>query len=126
MKQIILTDKAPMPIGAYSQAVKHNGQLFISGQLAIDPATNKLVFGGIEKEATLVMENIGNILSAAGMTYENVLYATILLRDINDFEKVNAVYSQYFKKETAPARVAYQIACLPKNANIEITMVAGE
>lgn len=126
MKQIILTDKAPMPIGAYSQAVKYNGQLFISGQLAIDPATNKLVFAGIEKEAKMIMENIGNILSEAGMTFDNVLYATVLLKDINDFEKVNQVYSQYFNTENAPARVAYQIACLPKNANIEITMVAGE
>ena len=84
------------------------------------------MFDGIKKETALIMENIGNILREAGMTYENVLFTTILLKDINDFERVNEVYSQYFNANTAPARAAYQIATLPKNANIEITMIAGE
>ena len=118
MKQIIFSDNAPSPIGHYSQAVKH-------GQ-AIDPATNKLVSGSVSSETRRVMDNIKAILEAAGMTFENVVYATVLLRDINDFEKVNKVYSEYFNQETAPARVAYQVACLPKNASIEMTMVAGE
>ena len=126
MKQIILTKEAPAPIGAYSQAVKYNGMLYISGQLAIDPHTEKLMFDGIKKETALIMDNIGNILREAGMTYENVLFTTILLKDINDFERVNEVYSKYFNADTAPARAAYQIATLPKNANIEITMIAGE
>ena len=126
MKQIILTKEAPAPIGAYSQAVKYNGMLYISGQLAIDPHTGKLMFDGIKKETALIMENIGNILREAGMTYENVLFTTILLKDINDFERVNEVYSKYFNADTAPARAASQIATLPKNANIEITMIAGE
>ena len=126
MKQIIFSDNAPSPIGHYSQAVKHGQMLYISGQLAIDPATNKLVSGSVSSETRRVMDNIKAILEAAGMTLENVLYATVLLRDINDFEKVNKVYSEYFNQETAPARVAYQVACLPKNASIEITMVAGE
>ena len=126
MKQIILTPNATSPIGAYSQAVKHNGILYISGQIAIDPSTNKLVFDGIKKETTLIMENISNILREAGMTYENVLFTTILLKDINDFERVNDIYSKYFNPDTAPARAAYQVATLPKNVNIEITMIAGE
>lgn len=89
MKQIIFSDNAPSPIGHYSQAVKHGQMLYISGQLAIDPATNKLVSGSVSSETRRVMDNIKAILEAAGMTFENVVYATVLLRDINDFEKVN-------------------------------------
>ena len=126
MKQIIFTPTAPQPIGAYSQAVKYGSMLYISGQIPIDPETGKVVLDSAKKETRLVMDNIGEILRAAGMTFENVLQATILLKDINDFEKVNKVYSEYFKPETAPARVAYQVANLPKNVNIEIMMIAGE
>lgn len=126
MKQIIFTEKAPQPIGAYSQAVKYGPMLYISGQVPIDPETGKVVLGSASKETRLVMDNIREILAAAGMTFENVVQSTILLRDINDFEKVNKVYSEYFKIETAPARVAYQVANLPKNVNIEIMMIAGE
>lgn len=125
MKQIILTHDAPLPIGPYSQAVKHGSMLYISGQLPINPITNKVVYSTIEKETECVMQNIEAILKAAEMTFENVVQVTILLKDINDFEAVNKVYATYFNSRTAPARVTLQ-ASLLKNVNIMMTMIAGE
>jgi 2-iminobutanoate/2-iminopropanoate deaminase len=124
MKKIIHTSDAPAPIGPYNQAVLVNGILYTSGQIAINPSTGELVLENIEKETEQVMQNMKAVLAAAEMTFENVFKTTIFISDMNDFGRINAVYSQYFSDETAPARETVQVACLPKNVNIEISMMA--
>ncbi len=124
MKKIIFTDKAPAPIGPYSQAVLSGNTLYTSGQIAINPATGKLVLDDIETETKQVMENMKAVLEAAEMTFDNVIKSTIFISDMNDFAKINGVYAAYFKEETAPARETVQVACLPKNVNVEISMIA--
>lgn len=124
MKKIIFTDKAPAPIGPYNQAVLVGNTLYTSGQIAIDPATGELVLDSIEKETKQVMENMKAVLEAADMTFENVIKTTIFIMNMGDFAKINAVYGTYFDEKTAPARETVQVACLPKNVNIEISMLA--
>ncbi len=124
MKKIIFTDKAPAPIGPYNQAVLKGNTLFTSGQIAINPATEALVLDTIEAETTQVMENMKAVLEAAGMTFENVVKTTIFIMDMNDFGKINTIYGSYFNEKTAPARETVQVACLPKNVNVEISMIA--
>lgn len=124
MKKIIHTSDAPAPIGPYNQAVLVNGILYTSGQIAINPSTGELVLENIEKETEQVMQNMKAVLVAAEMTFENVFKTTIFISDMNDFGRINAVYSQYFSDETAPARETVQVAYLPKNVNIEISMMA--
>ncbi len=124
MKQIIFTDKAPAPIGPYSQAVLINNTLYTSGQIPLDPATGELVGGDIETETKQVMENMKAVLEAAGMTFNNVVKASIFIIDMNDFAKINTIYGSYFNEETAPARETVQVAKLPKNVNVEISMIA--
>ncbi|RKS98316.1 RidA family protein [Flavobacterium sp. 123] len=124
MKKIIFTDKAPAPIGPYNQAVLKGNTLFTSGQIAINPATGALVLDTIEAETTQVMENMKAVLEAAGMTFENVVKTTIFIMDMNDFGKINTIYGSYFNEKTAPARETVQVACLPKNVNVEISMIA--
>ena len=124
MKQIIFTDKAPAPIGPYSQAILINNTLYTSGQIPLDPATGELVGGDIETETKQVMENMKAVLEAAGMTFNNVVKASIFIIDMNDFAKINTIYGSYFNEETAPARETVQVAKLPKNVNIEISMIA--
>lgn len=123
-KKIIFTDQAPAPIGPYSQAVLKGDTLYTSGQIAIDPATGELVTGSIEAETKQVMENMKAVLTAAGMTFEHVVKTTIFIMDMNDFAKINTVYATYFNEKTAPARETVQVACLPKNVNVEISMTA--
>lgn len=123
-KKIIFTDKAPAPIGPYSQAVLSGNMLFTSGQVAMNPATGELLMGSIEEETELVMQNLYAVLEAADMTFENVVKATIFIMNMGDFAKINAIYGKYFDNETAPARETVQVATLPKNANIEISMIA--
>lgn len=123
-KKIIFTDQAPAPIGPYSQAVLKGDTLYTSGQIAIDPATGELVTGSIEAETKQVMENMKAVLTAAGMTFEHVVKTTIFIMDMNDFTKINTVYATYFNEKTAPARETVQVACLPKNVNVEISMTA--
>jgi len=123
MKQIIKTPDAPAPIGPYSQAVKAGNTLYISGQVGIDPATGQLVTINIIKETNQVMTNLMNILKAAGMDFTNVVKTTIFLKDINDFSTVNEVYSEYFKSDF-PARETVEAARLPKDAHVEISMIA--
>lgn len=123
-KKIIFTDQAPAPIGPYSQAVLKGDTLYTSGQIAIDPATGELVSGSIEAETKQVMENMKAVLTAAGMTFEHVVKTTIFIMDMNDFAKINTVYATYFNEKTAPARETVQVACLPKNVNVEISMTA--
>jgi 2-iminobutanoate/2-iminopropanoate deaminase len=124
MKNIIFTDKAPAPIGPYNQAVLKGNTLYTSGQIAINPATGELVTDSIEAETTQVMENMKAVLLSAGMTFEHVVKATIFIMDMNDFAKINAVYGTYFDEKTAPARETVQVSCLPKNVNIEISVIA--
>ena len=124
MKKIIFTEKAPTPIGPYNQAVLKGNTLYTSGQIALNPATMELVIDTIEIETKQVMENMKAVLEAAGMTFENVVKSTIFIMNMNDFGSINAVYGSYFDEKTAPARETVQVACLPKNVNVEISMIA--
>ena len=124
MKKIIFTDKAPAPIGPYNQAVLFGNILYTSGQIALDPQTMELVGTDIESETRQVMENLKAVLEAADMTFENVVKTTIFIMDMNDFASINSVYGAYFNEKTAPARETVQVAGLPKNVNVEISMVA--
>ena len=124
MKKIIYTDKAPAPIGPYNQAVLVGNTLYTSGQIALNPTTMELVLDDIETETKQVMENMKAVLAAADMTFENVIKTTIFIIDMGDFARINAVYGSYFDEATAPARETVQVACLPKNVNIEISMIA--
>ena len=124
MKKIIFTDKAPAPIGPYNQAILVDTTLYTSGQIALDPATMELVLDDIETETKRVMDNLKAILEAADMTFENVIKSSIFIMNMGDFARINAVYGSYFNEETAPARETVQVAYLPKNVNIEISMIA--
>ena len=124
MKKIIFTDKAPAPIGPYNQAVLIGNTLYTSGQIAINPTTGDLVIETIDEETKQVMENMKAVLDAAGMTFENVVKSTIFISNMNDFATINSIYGGYFNEKTAPARETVQVACLPKNVNVEISMIA--
>lgn len=124
MKKIIFTDKAPAPIGPYNQAVLSGNTLYTSGQIAINPATGNLVLDTIEIETEQVMQNLKAVLEAANMTFDNVIKTTIFIMNMQDFAIINAIYGKYFTEETAPARETVQVSCLPKNVNIEISMIA--
>jgi 2-iminobutanoate/2-iminopropanoate deaminase len=124
MKKIIFTEKAPAPIGAYNQAVLVGNMLYTSGQIAINPLTNELVLENIETETKQVMENLKAVLEAAKMTFENVIKVSIFISDMNNFSKINTIYGAYFNEATAPARETVQVACLPKNVNVEISAIA--
>lgn len=124
MKTIIKTENAPAPIGPYNQAILFNNTLYSSGQIAINPKTNQLVTDTIENETTMVMENLKAVLNAAGMTFENVVKASIFISDMHNFSKINTVYATYFKDETAPARETVEVANLPKFVNVEISVIA--
>ena len=122
-KKIIRTDKAPAPIGPYSQAVMAGNTLYISGQIALNPANGELVLGNIPDETHMVMKNLQAILNEAGMDFSNVLKTTIFLSNMNDFAQVNEVYGSYVK-ENPPARETVQVSVLPKQVNVEISMIA--
>jgi len=124
MKKIIYTEKAPAPIGPYNQAILVGSTLYTSGQIALDPASMELVLDTIEVETRQVMENMKAVLEAAGMTFEDVVKTSIFIMDMNDFARINTVYGSYFNEKTAPARETVQVACLPKNVNVEISMIA--
>lgn len=123
MKRIIETSLAPKPIGPYSQAVMANGFLFTSGQIAIDPSTNEYFERDVEFETHLVMKNLQAILDEVGLDFSRVVKTSIFLKDMNDFSKVNAIYSSYFTGNY-PARETVQVSVLPKNARVEISMIA--
>ena len=123
MKRIISTTSAPGAIGPYSQAVEANGTLYISGQVAIDPATGKLVEGGITEQTTQVLRNIEAILLAAGYTLNDVVKSTCLLSDMTDFKAMNGVYAQFYTSDQ-PARAAFAVKGLPLGALIEIETIA--
>jgi 2-iminobutanoate/2-iminopropanoate deaminase len=124
MKKIIYTDKAPAPIGPYNQAVLVDNTLYTSGQIALDPITMELVLDDIETETKQVMENMKAVLAAADMTFADVVKTTIFIMNMGDFARINTVYGSYFDETTAPARETVQVACLPKNVNVEISMIA--
>ncbi len=124
-KKIIRTGYAPAPIGPYNQAISFGNLLFVSGQIAIDPATGDLVTDSIEAETRLVMANLSAILTEAGMDFSNVLKSTIFLMDMKQFATVNEIYGSYFP-ENAPARETVQVSGLPKGVNVEISVIAGK
>lgn len=124
MKQAIHTDKAPAAVGPYSQAVWAGNLLFLSGQIPLDPATGQMVSGSIEKQTRRVLENIKAVLAEAGLTMAEVMKTTVFIMDMADFPKVNAVYAEYFP-EPYPARSCVAVAKLPKEALVEIEVVAG-
>ncbi|MDG1285792.1 MAG: Rid family detoxifying hydrolase [Flavobacteriaceae bacterium] len=124
MKTIITTNKAPQPIGPYSQAVLVENTLYTSGQIALHPETGELVTDSIENETTQVMNNLKAVLEAADMTFENVIKASIFISDMNSFAAINAIYGQYFEEATAPARETVEVANLPKFVNVEISIIA--
>lgn len=124
MKTIINTPSAPAPIGPYNQAVLSGNTLYISGQIAFNPKSMTLVLDDIKTETKQVMENLKAILKAADMAFENVVKTSIFISDMNSFGQINEVYDEYFNPETAPARETVQVARLPKDVNVEISMIA--
>ena len=123
MKEIISTSNAPAAIGPYSQAVKARKLLYNSGQIPLDPATGTVVEGDVTVQATRVLENVKAILTEAGATFDNVVKTTVFLKDMNDFDAMNAVYGQYYA-ENCPARSAVEVGRLPKDVLVEIETIA--
>ena len=123
MKKVINTKNAPKAIGPYSQAILSGNTLYCSGQIAINPDTGNLVTGNITAETNQVMKNILAVLNAADMNFENVVKCSIFMIDINDYSAVNQVYAKCFS-ENPPAREAVQVSVLPKNVNVEISIIA--
>lgn len=124
MKKIISTDRAPQAIGPYSQAVVSNGFAFLSGQIAIDPATNQLIEGGIAEQTERVLENLKGLLEASGSSLAQVVKTTVFLKSMDDFASMNEVYERYFS-EKPPARATVEAARLPRDVSIEIDCVAA-
>lgn len=122
-KEIITTEKAPLAIGPYSQAVKYGNIIFTSGAIGIDPATGAFVEGGVQEQTKQCIENLKVILDASGSSLDNVLKTTVFIKDMNDFSKVNEIYGKYFT-EKQPGRSCVEVARLPKDALIEIEAIA--
>jgi 2-iminobutanoate/2-iminopropanoate deaminase len=123
MKDIVLTDRGPKPIGPYSQAIKAGGFLFASGQVALDPGTNEFLGGDIAKQTERVLENVKGILEAAGCHLNKVIKTTVYLKNMSDFTAMNEVYARYFPS-APPARSTVEVARLPKDALVEIEVTA--
>ncbi len=123
MKKEVKTDHAPKAIGPYSQGIIANGFVFCSGQISIDPATGELVQGPVEEQTRLVLRNLGAVLEASGSSFADVVKCTVFLQDMDDFAKMNAVYSEFFPAPF-PARAAVQVARLPRNVKVEIEAIA--
>jgi len=124
MKKIIETKNAPAPLGPYSQAVLINNILYTSGQIAIDPKSGNLITNNISDETEQVMQNLKAVLTEAKMNFDDVVKTTIFISDMDDFVAINTVYGSYFNEAIAPARETVQVAKLPKNVNIEISVIA--
>ena len=122
-RNAISTKKAPAAVGPYSQAIRANGFVFVSGQLGIDPATGKLA-EGVEAQAERALDNMGAILAEAGLSFAHVVKATVLLQSMDDFQKVNAIYARRFP-ESPPARAAFGVARLPLGGLVEIEAIAA-
>ncbi len=123
MKKVINTTNAPAPIGPYSQAITAGGFVFVSGQIPIDPSTGELISENVKAETKQVMENIKAILSEAGLGFNHIVKTSIFLTDMQSFAQVNEVYGTYFTDQF-PARETIQVAALPKNVNVEISVIA--
>ena len=123
-KQIVHTDKAPQAIGPYSQGVKYNGFLYTSGQISFNVEKNELVTTSIQDEVHQVMKNVIAILEAGGTSIDNVVKTTIFVQDLNDFNALNEVYASYFNDENYPARECVEVARLPRDVNVEISVIA--
>jgi len=123
VKDIVLTDKGPKPIGPYSQAVKSNGFLFVSGQVSLDPRSNEFVAGDVRQQTERVLENLKGILEASGANLHHVVKTTVFLKDMNDFAAMNEIYGKFFSS-APPARSTVQVARLPKDALVEIEVIA--
>ncbi|HEY4815989.1 MAG TPA: RidA family protein [Candidatus Acidoferrum sp.] len=124
MKNVVITDRGPKPIGPYSQAIKANGFIYLSGQVALDPQSGEMVGSDIRQQTERVFENIKGILEAAGANLHHVVKATVFLKDMNDFPAMNEVYARYFTT-AAPARSTVQVSRLPKDALVEIEVIAA-
>ncbi|XP_057433611.1 reactive Intermediate Deaminase A, chloroplastic-like [Lotus japonicus] len=123
-KEAVQTEKAPAALGPYSQAIKANNLLFVSGVLGLDPETGKFISDNVEDQTEQILKNMGEILKSGGASYTSVVKTTILLADLKDFKKVNEIYAKYFTSP-APARSTYQVAALPLDAKIEIECIAA-
>ncbi|MGH9734161.1 MAG: RidA family protein [Candidatus Acidiferrales bacterium] len=122
MKDVISTDKGPKAIGPYSQAIRANGFIFVSGQVAFDPATGQLVEGDVGKQTARVLDNLKAIVEAAGSSLEKAIRATVFLKDMNDFTAMNEVYARYFSHQP-PARSTVEVARLPRDVRVEIDLM---
>lgn len=123
MIQVVTTDRAPKAQGPYSQAIVAAGMVFLSGQIAIDPKSNQFVDGPIEQQTRQVLENLSSVLQSVGISFSHVVKATVFLKDMNDFDAMNTIYAEYFTSHK-PARSTVQVARLPRDAKIEIELVA--
>lgn len=124
MKEVVKTDKAPAPIGPYNQAIKSGNTIYVSGQIAINPATGELEMEDIQSETARVLENLTAVLHAGGFELSQVVKCSIFISDMGQFSKINEVYAKYFDGDEAPARETVQVSCLPKNVNVEISCIA--
>ena len=124
MKKIIKTEKAPLPVGPYNQAVLVDKTLYISGQVAINPQNNEVIKGSVEDATKLIMKNIQSILDEAGFNFKDVVRSKIYLTDMNNFSKVNSIYASYFEKNYEPARTTIEVSGLPLGVDVEIDMIA--
>ena len=124
MKNVVTTDRGPKPIGPYSQAIKANGCIYLSGQVALDPKTGEITGAEIRQQTERVLENIKGILEAAGGNLHHVIKTTVFLKDMNDFSSMNEVYARYFTS-APPARSTVQVSRLPKDALVEIEVIAA-
>lgn len=126
MKKIINSEKAPSPVGPYNQSVMAGNTLYVSGQIAIDRSSGEIISDTIENETHQVMKNLGYVLDAAGMTYENIVKCSVFVNDMSLYARINAVYAEYFEESTAPARELVEVRNLPKYVNVEISCIAVE
>lgn len=124
MRDVVLTDKGPKPIGPYSQAIRSNGFLYVSGQVALDPTTGEFAGSDIRQQTQRTLENVKGILEAAGSNMHHVVKTTVFLKDINDFAAMNEVYAKFFTL-APPARSTVEVARLPKDALVEIEVIAS-
>jgi 2-iminobutanoate/2-iminopropanoate deaminase len=123
VKEVIATDRGPKAIGPYSQAIRANGFVFVSGQIPLDPATQQLVAGDIQVQTERVLENLKGIVEAAGSSLDHVVRATVFLADMNEFAAMNEVYGRYFRNQP-PARSTVQVSRLPRDVRVEIDVIA--
>lgn len=124
MKKIIKTSDAPAPIGPYNQAILAGNTLYVSGQIAINPVNNELMTSNLQEETEQVFRNLKAILTAADMSFDNVVKCSIFISDMNDFAEINGIYQKYFDGDNAPARETVEVANLPKFVNVEISLIA--